>query len=207
MARATLRRTSDAPRDAIALLKQDHRMVESLFDEFAKADEDEQAAIAERVCQLLTVHTQIEEEIFYPAARDALHDDGKDVESIGEAEVEHGSLRELITKIENMTSDDELFKPTVTVLGTYVKQHVKEEETEIFPAVKRTELDLKEMGTELADRKFALMEEMGIEEEEAPMARRRSAGSRATRAGASRARHARTGNRSRSSRGARSARH
>jgi hemerythrin superfamily protein len=204
MARATLRRTSDAPRDAIALLKQDHRMVESLFSEFEKADEDERSSIAERVCQLLTVHTQIEEEIFYPAARDALHDDEESVEVIGESEVEHGSLRELIAKIENMSSDDELFKATVTVLGTYVKQHVKEEETALFPAVKHTELDLKEMGIELADRKFALMEEMGIEEE-APPARRR-AGSRATRAGASRARHARAGNR-RSSRGARSARH
>src|SRR6185436_10942741 len=129
MARSTSTSTSgrntDAPRDAIALLKQDHRTVSALFEEFEKADEEEQATIAQRVCQLLTVHAQIEEELLYPAAKEAFEGEEED-------EVEHGSAKELIAKIEGMSSGDEHFKATVTVLGEYIKHHVKEEESELF---------------------------------------------------------------------------
>src|SRR6185295_6759209 len=165
-------RSTDAPRDAIALLKQDHRTVSALFEEFEKADEEEQATIAQRVCQLLTVHAQIEEELLYPAAKEAFE---------GEEEDEHGSAKELIAKIEGMSSGDEHFKATVTVLGEYIKHHVKEEESELFPQLKKTELDLKELGGRLAERKFALMEQLGIEEQEAPQPRKRSAGRAASR--------------------------
>ena len=72
MARATQTRSSDSPRDAVALLKQDHRTVESLFDDFEDADDGQQSSIAQRICQLLTVHAQIEEEVLYPAAKQAL---------------------------------------------------------------------------------------------------------------------------------------
>jgi hemerythrin-like domain-containing protein len=193
MARSTSTsgRSSDAPRDAIALLKQDHRTVSQLFEEFENADEEEQASIAKRVCQLLTVHAQIEEELLYPAAKEAFDGDEEDEDLVNEAEVEHGSAKELIAKIEAMASEDEHFKATVSVLGEYIKHHVKEEEGELFPQLKKTELDLKELGSRLADRKFALMEQMGIEEQEqeAPQARKRSAG-RATR-GASRSKSSR----------------
>jgi hemerythrin-like domain-containing protein len=178
MARATQGRSSDTPRDAVTLLKQDHRTVESLFGDFADADESEQAAIAERVCQLLTVHAQIEEEILYPAAKQALQDE-EDAELVSEALVEHGSAKELIGKIEGMTGDDQAFKATVTVLGEYIKHHVKEEENELFPALKKTELDLKELGARMAERKHALMEQMGIEAEEEGSQRERAATSRA----------------------------
>jgi hemerythrin superfamily protein len=174
MARSTQTRSTDSPRDAIALLKQDHRTVSALFDEFEKADEDEQSAIAQRVCQLLTVHATIEEELLYPAAKQAFEDE-EDEDLINEAEVEHGSAKELIAKIEGMSADDEHFKATVTVLGEYIKHHVKEEEGELFPQLKKTELDLRDLGARLADRKFALMEQMGIEEEEEPQPRKRSA--------------------------------
>jgi hemerythrin superfamily protein len=186
--------SSDAPRDAIALLKQDHRTVSALFEEFEKADDEEQSAIAQRVCQLLTVHATIEEELLYPAAKQAFEDE-EDDDLVNEAEVEHGTAKELIAKIEGMTSDDEHFKATVTVLGEYIKHHVKEEEGQLFPQLKKTELDLKELGGRLADRKFALMEQLGIEEQEAPQPRKRSAGRAASRSksssrrSGSRARH------------------
>jgi hemerythrin-like domain-containing protein len=187
MARSTSTsgRSSDAPRDAIALLKQDHRTVSALFEGFEKADEEEQSAIAQRVCQLLTVHATIEEELLYPAAKQALEDE-EDDDLVNEAEVEHGSAKELIAKIEGMTGDDEHFKATVTVLGEYIKHHVKEEEGELFPHLRKTELDLKELGGRLADRKFELMEKLGIEEEAAPQPRKRAASGRATRSKSSR---------------------
>jgi len=182
MARSTSTdRSTDAPRDAIALLKQDHRTVSQLFDEFEKADEEEQSAIAQRVCQLLTVHAQIEEELLYPAAKECFEGDEENEDLVNEAEVEHGSAKELIAKIEGMSSGDEHFKATVTVLGEYIKHHVKEEESELFPQLKKTELDLKELGGRLAERKFALMEQLGIEEQEAPQPRKRSAGRAASR--------------------------
>ena len=185
MARSTSTSGSsiDAPRDAIALLKQDHRTVSALFEEFEKAEEEEQSAIAQRVCQLLTVHATIEEEILYPAAKEAFADEEEE-DLVSEAEVEHGSAKELIAKIESMSSDDEHFKATVKVLGEYIKHHVKEEENELFPQLRKTDLDLKELGARLAERKFALMEQMGIQEEEPAQPRKRAAG-RSTR-GASR---------------------
>lgn len=210
MARATSKAASDAPRDAIALLKQDHRIVEKLFDEFEEADDDELQALAERACQLLTVHAQIEEELFYPPAKEALEEE-EEVELINEANVEHQSAKDLIAKIEGMTPEDENFKATVKVLGEYVKHHVKEEENELFPKVKKTELDLKEMGVQLFERKMQLMQEMGIEmdmEEEPTKTRKRSTG-RSGRSSGSKASQARAGGRrkSASSRSRSSARH
>jgi hemerythrin superfamily protein len=208
MARATSERASDAPRDAVALLKQDHRTVEALIAEFEDADEGEQSTLAERICKMLTVHAQIEEEILYPAAKEALSEDEEEAELVAEAEVEHATAKELIAKIEAMTSEDENFKATVKVLGEYVKHHVKEEENEMFPALRKTELDLKELGSQLAERKFALMEEMGIEAEEPPTpSRKRSTGARA-KSSSRTSRQARAGSRGKSARNSgRSARH
>lgn len=204
MARSTPTRNSDSPRDAVTLLKQDHRAVEALFDEFENAEEEEQASIAQRVCQLLTVHAQVEEELLYPAAKEALEDE-EEAELVAEAEVEHDSVKELIAKIEGMTGEDARFKATVKVLGEYIKHHVKEEEGELFPKLKKTELDLKELGGQLAERKFALMEQMGIEAEEEPaQPRKRSTGGRSSRS-SSRPRSA--GRRSARSSSSRSARH
>jgi hemerythrin superfamily protein len=196
MARSTHTGSTDSPRDAIALLKQDHRTVSALFDEFEKADEEEQSAIAQRVCQLLTVHATIEEELLYPAAKEAFDGEEENEDLVHEAEVEHGSAKELIAKIEAMSGDDEQFKATVTVLGEYIKHHVKEEEGELFPQLKKTELDLKELGARLAERKYALMEQMGIEAEEQPAPQRKRAAGRSTR-GASRSK---SGNRRSASR-------
>lgn len=207
MARATQsKRSTDAPLDAIALLKQDHRAVEALFEEFEEADESEQSELATRICQMLTVHTQIEEEYLYPQAKDAFGEE--DDEKVYEAEIEHGSAKELIAKIEASTPEDPHFKPLMKVLSEYIKHHVKEEEKEMFPSLKETEIDLKELGGQLAQRKLELMEQMGIEAEEAPAPqRKRSSGSR-SRASSSKPRQARAGSRGKSARGSSSrARH
>jgi iron-sulfur cluster repair protein YtfE (RIC family) len=205
MARANPDRANDAPRDAVQLLKQDHRKVEALVDAFEDADDDELSSLAESICSMLSVHAQIEEEILYPAAKEALSGDEEEAELVNEAEVEHASAKELIAKIEAMTPDEEAFKATVKVLGEYVKHHVKEEENELFPALKESELDLKAIGARLAERKFALMEQRGLEEPEIPQ-RKRSTGSRSR--GASRGRQARAGARGKSARGSgRAARH
>ena len=200
MARATSTRSSDAPRDAIALLKQDHRAVEQLVSRFEDAEESEQSEIAERICSMLTVHAQIEEEILYPAAKEALAEDEEEADLVPEAEVEHASAKDLLAKIDGMTPDDESFKATVKVLGEYVKHHVKEEENELFPALRKTDLDLKEIGSRLAERKYTLMEQLGIEEEEPPTpTRKRSTRSRAKTSSRT-ARQARAGARSKSGR-------
>ena len=164
MAKATQTRAAGKAADAIALLKEDHRAVEAEFDEFEKADDEELGAIAQRVCQMLTVHAQIEEEILYPSARNAFEKE-EDLELVNEADVEHASAKQLIAQIESMDEESELFKATVKVLSEYIKHHVKEEEGELFPKLKKSGLDLTEMGELLAARKKELMEELGIEEE------------------------------------------
>jgi len=199
MARANPRST-DTPRDAIALLKADHRTVEQLFEQFATAEEAQASAIATRICELLTVHAQIEEEILYPAAKQAFEEDESEeaLDLVNEAAVEHGTAKELIAKIEAMTPEHEAFRATVKVLGEYIKHHVKEEESELFPLLKKTELDLRELGAQLFERKAALMEELGITAEplETPRGRGRSTRGTTTRSGARRSTTARATSRS-----------
>ncbi|HEY0820960.1 MAG TPA: hemerythrin domain-containing protein [Rhizobacter sp.] len=146
--------------DAIKLLTQDHKEVKALFSEYeklvkAEADDSQKQALAEQICQMLTVHAQIEEELLYPAAYEAL-DEG---DLVDEAQVEHASAKDLIAHIRAMQPSDELYDAKVTVLGEYIEHHVKEEEKEMFPKLKKTELDLKELGASLQSRKSELMGE------------------------------------------------
>ncbi|MGE5639977.1 MAG: hemerythrin domain-containing protein [Clostridia bacterium] len=141
--------------DAIDLLKQDHDKVEKAFKQFEKMDrEDEQACseLVRTVCEDLKVHTTLEEEIFYPAARDAIDDD----DIMNEAAVEHETAKMLIEQLENMQPDDPNYHATFTVLGEYVLHHVKEEETEMFPQVKKSDLDLDALGEQMRARKEEL---------------------------------------------------
>jgi hemerythrin superfamily protein len=139
--------------DAISLLMQDHREVEGMFKEFEKAKESDddgaKSEIVKRVCAALTVHAEIEEEIFYPAVRGEIEDD----DTMDEAEVEHGSIKDLVAQLEEMDPGDSLYDAKMTVLSEYVKHHVKEEEGEMFPKVKKADLDLTALGSELMDRK------------------------------------------------------
>lgn len=156
--------TAKGASDALALLKADHKTVRDLFDEYEAlgkdGDDAEKQALATRICMEITVHAQIEEELFYPALREAL--DEQDL--LDEAEVEHNSARELIAQIESMSPGEELYDAKVTVLGEYVNHHVEEEEKEIFKLAKKTELDLEELGEELAARRDELKAELGGEE-------------------------------------------
>lgn len=154
--------TSD---DAIAMLTNDHKEVKALFKEYDKlveadAEDGERQALAEQICQMLTVHATVEEEIFYPAAREAL---GEDEDLIDEADVEHATAKDLIAQLEGSSPADTLFDAKVKVLGEYIEHHVKEEEGEIFPKAKKGKLDTAALGVEIAARKDELMAEMGVE--------------------------------------------
>jgi hemerythrin superfamily protein len=145
--------------DAIKLLMADHDEVEALFKQFqkAKGGDSQKADIVEQICKALTVHAEIEEEIFYPAARDALAEKGEDM--LDEAEVEHASIKNLVEQLQDADPDEEMYDAKVKVLCEYVNHHVKEEEGEIFPKVKKTKMDLNELGDELMERKTELMGE------------------------------------------------
>lgn len=159
---ATKQRSEAA--NAVELLTTEHQEVADLFETFESAEVDEQEALAAQICQQLTLHAQIEEEILYPAAKSALADD--DVDLVNEAAVEHATLKDLIAKIEAMDATEEPYKATVIVLGEYVKHHVEEEETELFPLLQGTDLDLDAMGSELASRKQELMVALGADDED-----------------------------------------
>lgn len=147
------------PQDAIALLKADHALVDDLFGQFDKArNDDRKQTIAQRICMELKIHTSLEEEIFYPAFREALP---KEDDLLDEAQVEHDSAKELIEQIEAGGPGDELWNAKVRVLGEYIKHHVKEEHTEMFPKARKTKLDLKALGERMGERKEQLMEELG----------------------------------------------
>jgi len=142
----------------VQFLKQDHRRVDELFSQFEEAkDGRTRASIMRRIAQALTVHTQIEEELFYPAARAEMGDH----DLLNEAQVEHDSVKRLIAEIEGMRPSEHLYKAKITVLKEYVKHHVKEEERELFPLVKKTDLDLSALGEDLSARWEQLMKQGG----------------------------------------------
>jgi hemerythrin superfamily protein len=184
------RRSNSSAAYAVKLLKQDHRAVAQALKEFESAEHGEKQSLAQRICRMLTVHTQLEEEILYPAAREAL--DSDDAHLVAEAHVEHASVKELIRQIEQREDVDEEYEAKVEVMGEYVKHHVSEEETELFPKLERSSLDLDELGERLEQRKMALTggqaEDEMHEEEDSGMPGGRSRGGRGHRSSALHAR-------------------
>jgi hemerythrin superfamily protein len=143
-----------APGSAIALLKKDHREVEGYFAEYEELEDDKaKAELAEKICMALKVHTQIEEEIFYPQARKATQDN----DLLDEALVEHAGAKHLIEEIETMEVGDDLYDAKITVLGEQIKHHVKEEEEELFPEIEDSKMDVAAVGRQMAARKTELM--------------------------------------------------
>ena len=145
--------------DAIALLKADHKKVKGLFVEFnklceAEASGEEKGEVAAKICMELTVHAQAEEEVFYPALREA----GVKQAIMDEAHVEHAGAKDLIAQISSMQPDEPLYDAKVLVLGEYIDHHVKEEEGEMFPKAKKAGVDMTELGGEIEVRKVALMD-------------------------------------------------
>ena len=151
-------------KDACDLLDADHRAVKKMFKEYEELTKSrgrtagqKKMDLARQICHELTVHAQIEEEIFYPALRAAI----KDTDLLAEAEVEHQSAKDLIAQIEGMGEADEMFDAKVTVLGEYIDHHVKEEKGEIVPKARAArKLDIVAMRDELMARKEELMGEM-----------------------------------------------
>jgi hemerythrin superfamily protein len=189
------RRSGSSAPHAVKLLKQDHRAVARALAEFESAAGEEKQTIGQRICQLLTVHAQIEEELLYPAAREALG--SRDEHLVAEARVEHSSVKDLIGQIEDHDEVDEEYEARVRVLGEYVKHHVGEEEKQLFPRLERSSLDLEELGERLEQRKGELMgreadssdeSRARDEDEEGGLASGRSREGRGQRSGALRAR-------------------
>lgn len=153
-----------AANDAIKLLTADHAEVKALFKQYdklvkAEASDDEKQEIAHTICQMVTVHAQIEEEIFYPAAREVL--DEQDL--VDEADIEHASAKDLIEQIQASDPSDDHFDAKIKVLGEYIDHHVQEEQNELFKEVKKAGLDTAAVGEELAARKEELMAATGLE--------------------------------------------
>jgi len=152
------------PQDsAIAILTADHRKVDDMFKRFeAETTNARKREIALRICDELTVHAKAEEEIFYPEAFVALERDGEADEKklIWEATVEHGTLEGIIEVIRQLGTTDEQLGSHVKVLSEYVKHHVREEEDQIFPTLRKTDLDMKELGRQIVARKVELRSEL-----------------------------------------------
>ncbi len=142
------------PEDAIALLKADHAKVGALFADYehTRSPAKKKKLVAE-ICNELSVHAQIEEEIFYPDVKAAL----KDKVLVPEATVEHAGVKDLIAQIEGIEPDGEMYDAKVKVLGEYVKHHVKEEQNEMFPQARASSLDLVALGARMAERKGELL--------------------------------------------------
>lgn len=150
-------RTARQP-DATDLLEADHDAVKKLFRRYERNKDTmetaEKQALAAEICTDLTIHAQIEEEIFYPALREALDDE----DLLDEATVEHASAKQLIGELQAMQPGEPMFDAKVKVLGEYVNHHVEEEQKEMFRKARsrKAGLDLAALGEQLASRKEAL---------------------------------------------------
>ncbi len=154
--------------EAIAFLMRQHRAVEDLFDQYENAEDDsEKGELTEKICLMLAVHAKIEEELLYPAAREAI----EEPDLVDEAAVEHATAKDLIAQIETMRVGEALYDAKVKVLGEYISHHVEEEETELFPQLKRTDADLAAMAEQLESRAEELEAELSAGDESASRAR------------------------------------
>lgn len=141
-------------REATALLRADHKLVSELFTEYEKSLlKIKKKQLIAQICTELTVHAQVEEEIFYPAVKNALND----IKLIPEAMIEHATLKALLAQVEGKEPDGEVFEAKIKVLSEYVKHHVKEEQEVMFPKIIATKLDLVDLGAKIAQRKAELL--------------------------------------------------
>lgn len=155
-------KSGSANPNAIELLKTDHREVEALFRKYEKSNSsEEKIQLSEQICLALKIHTQIEEEIFYPAARDEISDESL----VDEAMVEHASAKKLIEEIEASDVSDELYDAKLKVLSELIESHVEDEEKELFPKARKARLDMEELGITLASRKDELMADISPQDD------------------------------------------
>ena len=155
--RTTSLGTGDKVLDATDLLQRDHRQVESWFHACESlSDEQQKAELIQKICMALKVHTQIEEEIFYPRARAETGEEGL----IQEAVKEHAEVKQLISEIEQRQAQGQDCTEQLEVMRQAVQHHIQEEEGEMFPKVRGTDIDLFARGSELATRRSELMQQM-----------------------------------------------
>lgn len=165
MARRTVARTKSprkkdraSPHDALDLLATDHAEINGMFRSYERrrrhADHLEKGKLALRICRTLTVHATVEQEIFYPAVAAVLDAEAADL--LGQANIEHGGIEGLVSKVEDTPADDSLFNSMIDVLATYVARHVTMEEEKIFPLVRHSRLDLLGTGERLVARRLEL---------------------------------------------------
>ena len=171
--------------DAVSLLTADHDKVQALFAKYEEIKDvtdarglQEKQRIVAAACAELTVHTQLEEEIFYPAVRGIIDD----ADLMNEAQVEHDGAKALIGQLGNMTAKNEMFNAKFTVLAEYVKHHIKEEQTEMFPKVRSGDVDLVQLGQRMISRKQELAEPAPPAKRRAPVKKQRPAVRRKARA-------------------------
>ena len=158
MATSSAKTKASKQPDAISLLKADHRQVEKWFEEFESArSSSRKQTLATNICNALTVHTEIEEQIFYPAFLQAT----KDKAMHHEALIEHDGAKKLIAEIEASDPSDDYFDSKVRVLSEMIKHHVKEEERSdgMFAQAKKSKMDLADLGRQLSERKRTLTSE------------------------------------------------
>jgi len=142
--------------DATTLLRADHKLVSDLFADYEKTRSvPKKKQIVEKICTELSVHAQVEEEIFYPAFKLAL----KDKVLVPEATVEHATLKDLVAQVEGIEPHGEMYDAKIKVLSEYVKHHVKEEHSEMFTKAKTSKLDLVKLGTQISNRKLEILAE------------------------------------------------
>ncbi len=173
MTKTALKPTMQPGEDAITLLTEDHKKVKELFADFAKlakgdGSDKAKAEVVQQICRELTIHAQVEEDIFYPAVRAAIKDD----DLMDEADVEHAGAKNLIAQLEAMTPGQDHYDATVTVLGESIDHHVKEEEEKMFPKAKKGKVDTAALGAALTQRKHELQAERG--EAEPPVKARKA---------------------------------
>lgn len=144
--------------DAIALLKADHDEVQQLFKDFEKASGDgRKEKLARQICRELTIHSMIEEEIFYPACKGKV-----DEELLKEGYVEHDAAKLLIAEIEAGEPSDEFYDSKVKVLSEEIDHHIQEEEKRmegLFSQARKAGLDMDQLGEQLAQRKAEIMKQ------------------------------------------------
>lgn len=158
--KTSTRATAEAERP-IDLLKEDHKKVKQLFQEFEDSEDSAEKEEIVRTCiRELKIHTKLEEEIFYPAARQKIGDKEEGEELLNEAKEEHHVVDLIIEELEGMSAEDEGFDAKFTVLSENVKHHIKEEEGEMFPKLQKTEVNNEDVAARLTERKEELQQEI-----------------------------------------------
>jgi hemerythrin superfamily protein len=145
------------PDDAIGMLIADHKRVANLFAQFKRltsmGKDEDKAPVVKQICHELTIHTQLEEELFYPAVRRATKDD----DQMDEARVEHAGAKHLISQLAGADPDDDLYDAKVRVLSEQIEHHVEEEEGSMFPKARYSGLDTLALGAAMLTRKAELV--------------------------------------------------